>query len=336
MKTSRFNLVLGTPAARWLLALMLGLLCIPFGSCAADSAASGTNESPAIQLRSVVQVDGAGIFLSQLLAGNSELPVLRLCDAPPFGKSVALKRAEVAELVGTAGWEQPLTNWAGAQVARVSRRARPLAEAEMLQMLTSILQKQFVKNQGELELRLSRPWTPANVPDEPFTFKVLDIPTTGVAPAFIARFELETAHGEHIGAWQASLQAKVWREVWVAGSTIKRGDSVQGAPLIRERRDLLLCHEPLADFASDDAALEFFESVQAGSPIFVRFIRPRAVVHRGQSVAAMVQDGPMTITLKVEALEDGAAGQMIRVRNPLSRRDLHGKVLDAESVLVSL
>jgi flagella basal body P-ring formation protein FlgA len=44
----------------------------------------------------------------------------------------------------------------------------------------------------------------------------------------------------------------------------------------------------------------------------------------------------LMITLKVEALEDGAAGQVIRVRNPISRRDLRGKVLDEQNVLVSL
>ena len=42
------------------------------------------------------------------------------------------------------------------------------------------------------------------------------------------------------------------------------------------------------------------------------------------------------IQLKVEALEDGAAGQVIRVRNPLSRRDLHAKVLDEQNVIVAL
>ena len=59
-------------------------------------------------------------------------------------------------------------------------------------------------------------------------------------------------------------------------------------------------------------------------------------MHRGQSVDATVQDGVLLITLKVEALEDGAAGQIIRVRNPLTRRDLHGKVLDEQNILVCL
>lgn len=330
----------GRPSA--FAALLLGLSCGPLcpveSALAQDPAASPTNapESTSIQLRPAVQVDGAGVFLAQVLAASPEVPAVRLCDAPAFGKLALLKRADIADLAHAAGLDLALTNWTGPEAVHIGRRARPLAEQEMLQLLGSVLQKQFVKDQGELELRLARPWVTASIPDEPFVPKVLDLPTTGVAPSFIVRFELETAHGEHIGPWQAPLQAKVWREVWVAGSVLKRGQLLRGADLNREKRDMLSCHQPLADFTPNDPALEFCESVQAGTPIFARLVHPRAIVHRGQSLAAMVQDGALMITLKVEALEDGAAGQVIRVRNPLSRRDLQAKVLDPENVLVSL
>lgn len=295
-----------------------------------------TNQMPAVQLRPLIEVTGEGVFLSQLSVPTVDLPRLRICDSPAFGKPLLLKRGQVAELARSAGFEQPLTNWTGPDAVRIQRRSRSLDEKETLQLLTSVLQKQYAKDAGELGLRLTRPWTSANVPDEPFALKVLEIPTSGIGPVFIIRFELETAFGEHIGSWQASLQAKVWREIWVSGSPLRRGDSLRGADLKRERRDMLLCREPLAEVASDDQSLEFSESVQPDSPILARMLRHRAIVHRGQSIAALVHDGALMITLKVEALEDGAAGQVIRVRNPISRRDLHGKVLDEQNILVSL
>jgi flagella basal body P-ring formation protein FlgA len=303
----------------------------------APLAADFTNSSPAAHLRGVAQVDGEGIFLTQVLQpSGGEVPRLRLCDSPAYGKSVLLKRGEIAEFARQAGLEQALTNWAGPEVVRVSRLVRPLAEKEVLQLLTASLQQHYVKELGELELRLSRPWLTINVPDEPFTIEIQDLPTIGVTPSFIARFEIQTSHGERIGSWQASLQAKVWREVWVTRSLVKRGQPVQGADLVRDRRDMLLCREPLAELAADESSFEFVEPIQAGTPVLARLIRPHAIVHRGQSLAAMVQDGTLSITLKVEALEDGALGQSIRVRNPLSRRDLHAKVVDEQNVLVSL
>ena len=44
----------------------------------------------------------------------------------------------------------------------------------------------------------------------------------------------------------------------------------------------------------------------------------------------------MTISLKVESLEDGALGQMVRVRNPKTRRELYGKIQAEDLVFISL
>jgi flagella basal body P-ring formation protein FlgA len=289
-----------------------------------------------LQLREAVQVDGEGVFLDQLFTPGFDLPRLRLCDSPAFSRTLVLKRAQLLQLAFVAGCDRGFTNWDGTDSIRISRRARPVSEKEGLQLLTSALQEQSVKELGELELHLSRPWATVQVPDEPFAFKVVDLPTTGVSPTVIARFEIVTAYGEHLGSWQASLQAKVWRDIWITRSAVKRGDSVRATDLVRERRDMLVCREPLAEISQEDAAIEFTETLQPGTPLWARSVRPRSIVHRGQSLAALVQDGALEIHLKVEALEDGAAGQIIRVRNPLSRRDLRGKVVDEQSILVAL
>jgi flagella basal body P-ring formation protein FlgA len=316
----------------------LFLILFALHASASEALNASTIPDPPVvtQLRPAAQVDGEGVLLSQIIESRADLPRLRLCDAPACGKSVLLRRAEIAELARVAGLDQPLTNWSGPDSVRVSRRVRPLAEKEALQLLTSALQQDYVKEQGELELRFWRPWMVINIPDEPFTIKVLDVPISGMAPAVIIRFEVQTARGEPVGSWQASLQAKVWREVWVARVSRKRGDSVRSDDFVRERRDMLVCREALTEFAPGDPTLEFVEPIQSGAPLLSRLVRRRAIVHRGQSIAATIQDGAIMITLRVEALEDGAAGQIIRVRNPLSRRDLHGKVLDEENILVCL
>jgi flagellar basal body P-ring formation protein FlgA len=60
------------------------------------------------------------------------------------------------------------------------------------------------------------------------------------------------------------------------------------------------------------------------------------VINRGKIVDALVRSGPMEISTKVEALEDGAPGQMIRIRNPKSKREFRGRVQGEDSVLVPL
>ena len=65
-------------------------------------------------------------------------------------------------------------------------------------------------------------------------------------------------------------------------------------------------------------------------------MRLRPVVARGQTADAVVRDGAMLISLKVEVLEEGAPGQMVRVRNPQSRRELRGKVQDEKTIAITL
>jgi flagella basal body P-ring formation protein FlgA len=216
-----------------------------------------------------------------------------------------------------------------------ARRDRAFSEQDLLQLLTGVLQQDYVKDRGELELRMNQPWKSRTVPDDVLTLKILDVPTMGVTPVFVVRFELHSGV-ETVGTWQVPVQARIWREVWTAQSALKRGEPVSEADLALERRDVLAMHEPLAEFSSGDTTLELAESVQAGSLLLGRMVKTRPVIHRGQAADALVRDGVLSITMKVEALEDGAPGQLIRVRNFQSRRDFPGKVMNEQTILVTL
>ena len=225
-----------------------------------------------------------------------------------------------------------------AETATVQTNApqmRSYTESDVLALLTATLQRDYVKDRGELELNFKQSWSALTLPDEPLTVKILELPTVGVIPSFIVRFQLCTTHG-NLGTWQATVQAHVWRDVWVAHSNLMRGARVNGADIVHERFDVLNVREALAEFSAADPGLELAEPVASGVPLLARAIKPRAVIHRGQIANALVQDGALSITTKVEALDNGAPGETIRARNPVSHRDLTGQVLDGQTILVSL
>jgi flagella basal body P-ring formation protein FlgA len=212
---------------------------------------------------------------------------------------------------------------------------RTLDQSEVTMLLTQTLQQEYVKDRGELELKLTQPWKDKKVSDAPITVKITEMPTMGVVSSFIVRFELQDTNGT-LGSWQMPVQAHVWRDAWVAHSMLKRGDSLADADIARERRDMLVVHEALADFPEDRSTLEIAEPVGINAPLLARSVRLMPVVHRGQTVQALVSDGSLSIALKVEVLEDGAPGQTIRVRNKQSLKDIRGKVLNEQTILVSL
>jgi len=210
-----------------------------------------------------------------------------------------------------------------------------MSEAEIKSLLIATLQREYVGDRGELELRLTRPWQSISVPDEALELKVLDLPSTGVGQNFVTRFELR-AGAEPIGPLQVALQAKIYREVWVARSGLRAGQLLADLDLARERRDVLSLREPPLIATSSLEGLELADTVAAGTCILARSVRLRPIIHWGQILEAQVRDGNMVISLKVEALENGAVGQSVRVRNIHSRKELRGKVQDEDTILVSL
>lgn len=291
--------------------------------------------SPALQLLPAAQVTSDGVFLQQLVTASQPLPNLRLCDAPAIGATLELSRVQVNSLLAIAAPAWMTTNWTGADSIRIQRRTRTLTEADAMALLTTEFQNDYVKDQGKLELDSTEPWDAPIVPDEPLTVKILEAPSSGVSPLFIARFQLCTA-AETVGTWDITLHAHVWRNVWVAHTDLSRGELLADADLVYDRRDVLETHEPLAQFVTGDPTLELADSVQANRILLARDVRLRTVIHRGQVADAVLQEGGLNITIKVEALEDGAPGQIIHARNPSSQRNLTGKVLDDHTIAVLL
>ena len=320
-------------ATGWALAVALSLALPGIPARAAEAAA---DNATSFDLLPAAAVDGTGLHLHQVAAPTRSVPPnIRLADAPLFGPTVSFSRAQLTEMLRRVAPELATNAWTGAAQIRISRRARALGEAELRELLTTTLQSEVVKDRGELELRFSRPWSPVNVPDEPIALKLLDVPATGVTPNFIARFEI-TAGTERVGPWQVVLQARLWKEVIVAKSTLKRGGPLAGAEVTTEKRDVMSMREPLEAAALGDSSLDLYESVPAGQTVLARHVRARAVVQRGQFVDALMRDGVLSISLKVEALGDGATGQTIRVRNPKTKREFYAKIKDEQTVLLAL
>jgi flagella basal body P-ring formation protein FlgA len=316
---------------RFILCFNLALVSVPrvLFACGADSLP--------LQLQAETKVDGTGIFLTQLLTPSlhATLPILRLAPAPPAGQTMSLSRQQLIDLAKEADPNLNLTNWSGPELVKISRRVRQLCEADVTEMIRTALQRDYVGAGGTLEIHCTRPWTPVTVPDEALSMQLTDLPPAGVLPNLVAGFELWCGR-ERLGTWQAPLQARVWREIPVAHAPILRGQLLSQADITLERRDVLSQHETCIEFPVTDNLLEASGSIQAGAPVFSRLTRARPVMRRGQLVQAVFQDGTMTISLKVEALEDGTLGQMVRVRNPKTNRELYGKIQTEDLISIAL
>ena len=284
------------------------------------------------------QVTSAGVFLDQVVAGfeTNAAGHVRLCDAPAVGRSTQFTTAQIQALIRSAAPAWSSQTWTGAPTVQITRRMRLLPASEILQSISEALQKEFVRDQGELELRFSRPWTAVPIADEPYETRCIDVPAAGLAPSMFLRFELISG-AETLGAWQSPMEARLWRKVWVAREPLKRGAALSASDISLERRDVLRTPRDLLPETFDvERGWQIADQVNPGQILMKRVVQLRVVVQKGQMVDALLKDGALSIAIKAEVLDPGAPGQIIRVRNPNSRRELRGKVINEQTVQLLL
>lgn len=314
--------------------VILQLLGLVFANGCGSLLPVFADEPAAMELKASAPVNGDGVYLPQLFLTADALPAVKLCDAPAFGKNLIFSHEDIVALIA-ANAPAVSTNFLGAETVKIFRRSRTLGESEILGLLTATLQNDFIRDRGQLELHLAQPWNALRLPDEPLSLDVSELPGPGVTSSFIVRFTLRTTH-ETLGSWSANLKANVWREVWVASEQLRRGAPLDRHQFVRERRDILTLHEAVADLSLAEDDTELSEPVPAGAPLLARMLKARTVMHRGQHAEALLEDGALSIRTRVEIMDDGAPGDIVRARNFTNRHELTGKVLNDRTILISL
>lgn len=186
---------------------------------------------------------------------------------------------------------------------------------------------------GDLKLSLTRPWSPVKLPAADFAVAITEMPTSGLSGTFFLRVKVSSGR-ELVGDWQVPLAAQLWQDVWVASSRLDRGQPLSAAVVSVQKVDVLRARSPLVSAEIDPASLDLVTSVAAGRPLTRRDVVGRPVVRKGQVVEVVAQNGMLAISMKAMALENGATGEQIRLRNLESRREINGEVINENKVQI--
>ena len=115
-------------------------------------------------------------------------------------------------------------------------------------------------------------------------------------------------------------QVTLKRDVVVAARPLARGQRLSPADLRRERRDL---GRVGGDAVLDPARVLGYvltRPLAAGSVLEPRLLEAPRLVERGQRVQLVAEGPGIHISMAGQALDDGALGDTVRVRNPASRQ----------------
>ncbi|MCE9612536.1 MAG: flagellar basal body P-ring formation chaperone FlgA [Chthoniobacter sp.] len=220
---------------------------------------------------------------------------------------------------------------AGSSPAATERQTLLSGEAFAAELTKELAARMSLK--GELKLSLTRAWQPVQLPEAEFAIAIVTMPANGLSGSFTLRVKV-TSGGRLISDCQVSVAAELWQDAWVASSRLDRGQPLSADQLSLQKVDVLRERLPLVSAEIDPTALDLVTSVAAGRPLARRDVAGRPIIRKGQVVEVVAQQGLIAISMKALALESGAAGDLIRLRNIESRREINGEIVNESKVQI--
>jgi len=208
--------------------------------------------------------------------------------------------------------------------------ATPLARDQFLGELGRDLAAHF-NLEGDLQIELLRPWAPPAQVAAAWTIEVLEYPALP-SSSMLLRCRI-LADGAEAASATLVLRASLWRDAWVSRAPLALGAGFDPADLETRRVDLFRDRDALPA-AVGDRSYAFVRAVGPGRLLTWRDIARRPLVRKGSLVDVSAADGQLVITMKAVAMENGAQGDTVTVRNPESRKDFAAMVVDENRVQV--
>jgi flagella basal body P-ring formation protein FlgA len=208
--------------------------------------------------------------------------------------------------------------------------AAPLAQADLLALLGRDLAAHF-NLEGELQLELLRPWTPPACLAADWKVVVTEYPAIA-ASSMLLRCRV-TADGNRSAEAVLQVRAALWREVWFSREPLTSGAVFDAARLESRRVDALRERDALPVTVGDNTFV-VTRGLPAGRLVTWRDVARRPLVRKGDVVEVSAVEGQLAITLKAMAMENGAQGDAITVRNMDSKKNITAFVIDENHVQV--
>ena len=314
-----------TIAAALIGTAMLGTTCLAGIGQAAAAAAEGI---PLI-LKQRVVVGGDGVRLSDLFANVPPESDGRIADSPAPGDRMVLGVRQLFHYAKSFGltWRPR-----DAKVySEIVRDAAPVPPELIREALADALARERLGDDFDIQL-FNRDVPLFVATGERPALQVRNLVFDPRSRRFDAAISVVGGESSPVvvnGRIEAMVSIPVLRTHAMPGDVIRQDDiewqrveARRAGPNTVSRLEDLLGNTPR-------------RPITAGQAIRMTDVRPNYVIAKGDLVTIVLKAGTMTLTASAEALQKGAVGDIIRVRNNQSRKVLETRVIGADTVTVT-
>lgn len=200
----------------------------------------------------------------------------------------------------------------------------PLTQEAVISALSQDLSSHF-NFEGDLQVELLRTFTPPALVASDWRVVINEYPSVAGSAMLLRCTWL--ADGVPAGDATITVRAALWRDAWVARRPLVNGATFDVTALETRRVDLLRDREAVPASVGDQSYI-FARAVNPGRIVTWRDIARRPLIRKGDLVEVSAADGMLSVSLKALALQNGAQGEAVTLRNIESRKDFTAFVID--------
>ncbi|MDP2138639.1 MAG: flagellar basal body P-ring formation chaperone FlgA [Candidatus Didemnitutus sp.] len=214
--------------------------------------------------------------------------------------------------------------------ASPEKSERPLSQEVFAATLGGDLSAHF-NLEGELRLEFLRPWISPDRSAREWLVQIMEFPSVPTT-SMLLRCRIY-ADGESVGEQTLMVRASLWRDAWMARQPLAHNAAFDVSLLETRRVDMFRDRDALPAVVGDRSYI-FVRSVQAGRLLTWRDVARRPLVRKGEVVEVSASAGQLIVTMKGLAMQNGAHGEVVTIRNLDSRKDFSAFVIDENHVQV--
>lgn len=292
-----------------------------------------------VTLREEASIKGAEIPLGSIAAVSggdnetrSKFERVTVGQSPIPGGSRTVDLDTVKLRLRQARLDPARVTFAGADRVAVSRVARRVASDEIVEAAREAVRERIGQNGEQIEI------APLSQPQE------ILVPVGTLSLRGLLRGDVTSLAHAVVEVWvdglfqrsvSITLRVDRFQEVMVASRAIRRQAVLAENEFRLERRASGQIPPGAFSRPEDVVGKQAIRDVKAGEMLTSRALQPPPVVQKGDLVTLVVEGKGFRITASGKANEAGRPGQLIRVTNLASRKELYGRVDEGREVRVS-
>ena len=213
------------------------------------------------------------------------------------------------------------------------RPGQPLESAEMARVLENHLQKIIQNPSRKVAIGEFRGYEQVIVPRGSFSCQV-QVPEKAIQGGNIAGLIVFFANGQEIRKIRFSARVEIYADVLVSRHFLKKHHEIQAEDILIANKNIALLPPDVITEEKDVLGKRTTLSINNQEVLRLSLLEPLPLVNRGDRVILLIENDQFRITAMGEVKEMGRKGDRIRLVNLSSKKEVYGRVLDANTIRV--